>query len=64
MKRSATLRHRAMQSEVEWPWKINNLDPKWDITKYYEFHEDHGHLTPDCIALRFEVTDLLKRGHL
>ena len=49
---------------VKWPWKTNNLDPKWDITKYCEFHGDHGHSTPDCISFHFEVADLLKRGHL
>ena len=25
---------------------------------------DHGHSTPNCIALHFEVADLLKKGHL
>ena len=44
--------------------KNNNPDPKWDINKYYEFHGDHVHLTPNCIALHFEVADLLKKGHL
>ncbi len=53
-----------MGNTVRWPQKITNPDPKWDITKYCEFHEDHGHTTSDCIALRFEVADLLKRGHL
>ena len=49
---------------VKWPRKTNNPDPKRDITKYCEFHGDYGHSTPDCISLRFEVADLLKRGHL
>lgn len=53
-----------MGNAVGWPRKTNNLDPKWDITKYCEFHGDHGHSTPDCISLRFEVVDFLKRGHL
>ncbi|KAL5549568.1 hypothetical protein UlMin_004799 [Ulmus minor] len=48
----------------EYTLNTNNPDPKRDITKYCEFHGDHGHSTPDCISLRFEVADLLKRGHL
>jgi len=31
--------------------------------KYYKFYGDHGHSTPDCIALLYEVADLLKNGH-
>ena len=53
-----------MGNTIKWQGKTNNPDPKWDITKYCEFHGDHGHLNPDCIALRFKVADLLKRGHL
>ncbi|GMN55640.1 hypothetical protein TIFTF001_024766 [Ficus carica] len=32
--------------------------------KYCEFHKDHGHHTIDYRALRAEVTELLKKGHL
>ena len=53
-----------MGNTVKWPRKINNPDPKRDITKYCEFHGDHSHLTPDCIALHFEVADLRKKGHV
>ena len=53
-----------MGNTVKWSRKTNNPDPKRDITKYCEFHGDHGHSTPDCILLRFEVADLFKRGHL
>ena len=48
---------------VKWPRKNNNPDPKRDINKYCEFHGDHDHSTSNCIALRFEVADLLKKGH-
>ncbi|KAL5564706.1 hypothetical protein UlMin_027870 [Ulmus minor] len=53
-----------MGTTVKWPRKSNNPDPKRDVTKYCEYHGDYGHSTPDCISLRFEVADLLKRGHL
>ena len=53
-----------MGNTVKWPRKTNNPYPKQDITKYCEFHGNHSHSTPDCIALHFEVADLLKRGYL
>ena len=40
-------------------------DPtKRDMTKYYEFHRDHGHRTNDCIQLNKEIEFLIRRGHL
>ena len=55
---------KTIGSTIRWPQKNNNPDPKWDVTKYCEFHGEHGHSTPDCIGLCFEVADLLKKGHL
>ena len=55
---------KTMGNTIRWPRKNNNLDPKRDVTKYCEFHGDHSHSTPNCIALRFEVVNLLKKGHL
>ncbi|KAL5576532.1 hypothetical protein UlMin_018231 [Ulmus minor] len=57
-------RARIPEYTLNWPRKINNPDPKRDITKYCKFHGNHGHSTPDCIALRFEIANLLKKGHL
>ena len=40
-------------------------DPtKRDMTKYCDFHRDHGHQTDDCIQLKKEIEFLIERGHL
>ncbi|KAF3526937.1 hypothetical protein F2Q69_00047853 [Brassica cretica] len=31
---------------------------------WFDFHRDHGHKTEDCVALKIEVNELLKQGHL
>ncbi|GMN64739.1 hypothetical protein TIFTF001_033797 [Ficus carica] len=48
---------------VLWLKKLPD-NPARDITKYCEFHKDHDHNTIDCRALRAEVAELLKKGHL
>ncbi|KAH6773830.1 hypothetical protein C2S51_012234 [Perilla frutescens var. frutescens] len=55
---------KELGSTVKWPPKMRSPDHERDRTKYCEFHKDHGHRTDDCIALRLEIIDLLKRGHL
>ena len=35
-----------------------------DLTKYCEFHRDHGHRIDDCFQLRKEIEYLIRRGHL
>ena len=40
-------------------------DPvKRDMTKYCDFHRDHGHWTNDCIQLKKEIEFLIRRGHI
>ena len=37
---------------------------KRDITKYREFHRDHGHLRNGCIQLKKEIEFLIRCRHL
>ena len=47
-----------------WPSKMVAPSVKQDASKWCDFHGEHGHRTEDCIALKLEVVELLKRGHL
>ncbi|GMN58181.1 hypothetical protein TIFTF001_027277 [Ficus carica] len=60
---SELVAHLKHQDFVIWPKKLPE-NPGRDTTKYCEFHKDHGHQTIDCRAMRAEVTELLKKGHL
>ncbi|GMN22471.1 hypothetical protein TIFTF001_043528 [Ficus carica] len=60
---SELIAHLKRQDFVTWPKKLPE-NPARDTTKYCEFHRDHGHHTIDCRALRAEVVELLKKGHL
>lgn len=55
--------HLKGRDYVTWPKKLPD-NPARDMMKYCEFHKDHGHHTIDCRALRVEVAELLKKGHL
>jgi hypothetical protein len=50
--------------KARWP-KKNEKQTSWkDKSKWCAFHEDFGHLTDQCIALRKEISYLLSKGHL
>ncbi|KAL5752018.1 hypothetical protein ACOSQ2_022525 [Xanthoceras sorbifolium] len=55
---------KGMGGAVRWPAKLKSPPDQRDSSKWCEFHGDHGHKTEDCIGLRFEVIELLKRGHV
>ena len=46
------------------PSQMKMNPAKRDITKYCEFHRDHGHRTDDCIQLKKEIEFLIRCGHL
>ncbi|XP_021747346.1 uncharacterized protein LOC110713190 [Chenopodium quinoa] len=49
-------------SKVRWPMKSNKPESGKDMSKWCEFHSDHGHKTEDCYGLRREVAFKLKRA--
>ncbi|KAF3560847.1 hypothetical protein DY000_02015830 [Brassica cretica] len=55
---------RQMGQQVKWPHKMKAHDSFWNPGFWCDFHQDHGHKTEDCIALKIEVNDLLRKGHL
>ncbi|KAL5804906.1 hypothetical protein ACOSQ3_031706 [Xanthoceras sorbifolium] len=55
---------KKLSNLVKWPGRMSSPADKRDSTKWCDFHGDHGHRTEDCIALKFKVVELLKRGHL
>ncbi|KAH6785376.1 hypothetical protein C2S51_037831 [Perilla frutescens var. frutescens] len=55
---------KGLGKNVKWPPKMRTLDNERDRNKFCDFHNNHGHRTDNCIALRLEVIELLKRGHL
>ena len=55
---------RQMGQQVKCPQKMNAPDSFRNPGFWCDFHRDHGHKMEDCIALKIEVNELLKKGHL
>ena len=51
-------------SQVKWPQKMKAPYSFWNPGLWCDFHCDNGHKTEDCVALKIEVNELLKKGHL
>ena len=49
---------------LRWSSQMKTNPAKRDMTKYYDFHRDHGHRTDDCIQLKKEIEFLIRCGHL
>ncbi|KAF3537150.1 hypothetical protein F2Q69_00021954 [Brassica cretica] len=55
---------RQMGQQVKWPKEMKALDSFQNPNRWCDFHNDHVHKMEDCVALRIEVKELLKKGHL
>ncbi|KAF2557478.1 hypothetical protein F2Q68_00015071 [Brassica cretica] len=55
---------RQMCQQVKWPQKMKAPDSFRNPGFWCDFHRDHGHKTEDCVALKIEVYELLRKGHL
>ncbi|KAF3537256.1 hypothetical protein F2Q69_00022979 [Brassica cretica] len=55
---------RQMGQQVKWPQKMKAPDSFRNLGFWCDFHRDHGHKTEDCVTLKIEVNELLKKGHL
>ena len=53
-----------IQTVVRWPKKSDLQNNSKDQSKWCNFHNDHGHMTEDCISFRKEVAYLNSKGHL
>ncbi|XP_013662945.2 uncharacterized protein LOC106367666 [Brassica napus] len=55
---------KQMGQQVKWPQKMKAPDSFRNPGFWCDFHRDHGHKTEDCVALKIEVNELLRKGHL
>ncbi|KAF3553404.1 hypothetical protein F2Q69_00014137 [Brassica cretica] len=55
---------RQMGQQVKWPQKMKAPDSFWNPGFWCDFHLDHSHKTEDCVALKIEDNELLRKGHL
>nr|XP_016482850.1 PREDICTED: uncharacterized protein LOC107803611 [Nicotiana tabacum] len=51
-------------TKVKWPQKMKSDPSTQKSNVLCEFHQEWGHKTEDCIALRQEVVNMLNQGHL
>ncbi|KAK1406299.1 hypothetical protein QVD17_41592 [Tagetes erecta] len=49
--------------KARWPRKIDKAVGYKDKSKWCSYHEDFGHFTDECTALRREIGYLLSKGH-
>ncbi|KAF3585765.1 hypothetical protein F2Q69_00030357 [Brassica cretica] len=55
---------RQMGRQAKWPQKMKAPDSFRNPGFWCDFHQDHSHKMEDSFALKIEVNELLKKGHL
>ncbi|KAJ9561564.1 hypothetical protein OSB04_006724 [Centaurea solstitialis] len=55
---------RKIDANVRWPKKSDKPSKDKDQNRWWDFHEDHGHTTDECISLKKEISYLKSKGHL
>lgn len=55
----AVIALKDLSNVVKWPQKMVSPSDRRNKSKWCEFHAGHGHWTNECIALRYEVLELL-----
>ncbi|XP_013624583.1 PREDICTED: uncharacterized protein LOC106330698 [Brassica oleracea var. oleracea] len=53
-----------MGQQVKLPQKTKAPDSFLNPSLWCDFHRDHGHKMEDCVALRIEVNEQRKKGHI
>ncbi|XP_028073409.1 uncharacterized protein LOC114275555 [Camellia sinensis] len=49
---------------LKWPQPSRSPSNRRDRSKYYRFHQDHGHNTEECVNLKDQVKGLIRQGRL
>ncbi|XP_057949272.1 uncharacterized protein LOC131144550 [Malania oleifera] len=62
--RSEVLMQIRKKDYVSWPEPMRTPLHKRNVSKFCQFHKDHGHNTEECIQLRNKIEALIKRGYL
>ncbi|XP_009123579.2 uncharacterized protein LOC103848426 [Brassica rapa] len=55
---------RKIGQHVKWTLKMKAPDSFQNPGLWCDFHRDHSHKMEDCVALKIEVNELLKKRHL
>ncbi|XP_057950902.1 uncharacterized protein LOC131145726 [Malania oleifera] len=61
---SDVLMHIRKKDYVSWPEPMRTPSYKHNMSKFCQFHRDHGHDTEECIQLKNEIETFIKRGYL